>query len=219
MKQLKTSVAIAIVALFIFGCKKGENDPFLSLKSRKARLCQEWVLESGEAKYQSKATGQISGSNLDLTEIKDGVLTMTVYHNDSLTDVITGKFEQTIVFNKDYTYERHEISHYENGQLQYDEITRGSWAFLGKSKDEDYKNKERITLIENYYTYEYYDEDGNFLSGNTYTGMEIDYAEFMSLDRLSGKELSIESNSQSTFTNDNYTTIMERTQKFNYKRN
>ena len=36
---------LALVAAFT-SCKKGENDPFLSLKSRKGRLAGDWIVKS-----------------------------------------------------------------------------------------------------------------------------------------------------------------------------
>lgn len=219
MKNLKIGAALVGLTLLAVGCKKGENDPFLSLKTRKARLCQEWSMETGSGQYLSGTQGQFNGSDEGIVEIKDGVRTEKRYNNDSLILSRTGKFEQTLIFNKDYTFERHEISYYENGNLQYDEVTRGSWAFVGQSKDEDFKNKERISIIETYYAYKSYEEDGSLLNDYSYSGSEIDYSEFMTLDRLSSKDLSIISNGEGTFTTDTYTSTFKRTQQFNYKRN
>jgi hypothetical protein len=49
---MKKIVAISIgligLTLIVGACRKGENDPLLSLKSRQARLAGEWVVSSSE---------------------------------------------------------------------------------------------------------------------------------------------------------------------------
>ncbi len=51
----------------IFGCKKGENDPVFSLKSRKARLTGVWVVESAEW-HSADTTWIFDGSKLTRTD-------------------------------------------------------------------------------------------------------------------------------------------------------
>ena len=51
----------------IFGCKKGENDPVFSLKSRKARLTGVWVVESAEWN-SGDTTWVFDGANLTRTD-------------------------------------------------------------------------------------------------------------------------------------------------------
>lgn len=46
MKYLLSITFSLILLFFSFGCKKGEGDPFLSLKSRKSRLVGEWTIDS-----------------------------------------------------------------------------------------------------------------------------------------------------------------------------
>ncbi|HBS85416.1 MAG: hypothetical protein A2W91_16540 [Bacteroidetes bacterium GWF2_38_335] len=49
MKKILTYILVAmIIAPVLNSCKKGEDDPFLSLKSRDGRLEGEWVLKSVE---------------------------------------------------------------------------------------------------------------------------------------------------------------------------
>lgn len=49
MKTNKLFILLGILGLLVshIGCKKGENDPTLSLRSRKARLVGKWVFEEG----------------------------------------------------------------------------------------------------------------------------------------------------------------------------
>ncbi len=57
MKNIIKSLALAAVVLVsgasFTACKKGENDPGLSLSSRKSRLVGEWTLSKGEDKSTS----------------------------------------------------------------------------------------------------------------------------------------------------------------------
>lgn len=47
MKQL-IYLSIMILSLFLSGCKKGEDDPLISMRTRKARLSGEWKLEKAD---------------------------------------------------------------------------------------------------------------------------------------------------------------------------
>lgn len=70
MKKLTKSVlAILVVASSITACKKGEDDPFLSLRSRDARLMGEWKLTA----IAGKTTATGSETDTD----PSGTLTVT----------------------------------------------------------------------------------------------------------------------------------------------
>ena len=48
MKKIKIALLSVLLAVFILpSCKKGPDDPFFSLRSRKARLTGTWTLSSG----------------------------------------------------------------------------------------------------------------------------------------------------------------------------
>jgi hypothetical protein len=92
MKNLfKTLIAVAIVSVTVQSCKKGEDDPAISLRSRDARLIGEWKL----TKYDSKRDVRVASTNtnvngisrtetLSITEAFDGsVQTTTVAYQDA----------------------------------------------------------------------------------------------------------------------------------------
>jgi hypothetical protein len=57
MKKLKIALITLLLAVLILpSCKKGENDPFLSLHSRKARVVGEWTLKTGSITYNGTTT-------------------------------------------------------------------------------------------------------------------------------------------------------------------
>ncbi len=51
MKTLRILMTIVVVATLFQSCKKGENDPFLSLKTRDARITGDWELTYGNETY------------------------------------------------------------------------------------------------------------------------------------------------------------------------
>src|SRR6185436_4431068 len=51
MKSAILRVFVLTMLVFFFGCKKGEEDPRISLRTRKARLAGEWRLKNGSASY------------------------------------------------------------------------------------------------------------------------------------------------------------------------
>ncbi|MDB4088014.1 hypothetical protein N9544_00150 [Flavobacteriales bacterium] len=152
-----------IIGLFTFGCRKGENDPLISLRSRKARITGGWNLSSGMYSYQSPG----------IYDIK------IEYDGEIAEEFISGvkknsyDYKVNFIINKDYTYER--IIN-ENG---YDRTEKGNWFFTKKSKQLELKNKEAIILSISSVT----------SSGTTtyYTGASSD--EMLMIDRLKNDEV------------------------------
>jgi hypothetical protein len=57
MRKVTIALVMLLAVVFILpSCKKGENDPFLSLHSRKARVVGEWTLSSGSITYNGTTT-------------------------------------------------------------------------------------------------------------------------------------------------------------------
>ena len=90
MKKLFTSALLLIMAVsFLNSCKKGENDPFLSLRSRDARVTGVWNL----SEYTRTTSNTFNGTTVtDTYSIANGVT--------SNGDAIAIKWE----INKDGTY-------------------------------------------------------------------------------------------------------------------
>jgi hypothetical protein len=78
MKKLTQSVlAILVVASSITACKKGEDDPFLSLRSRDARLMGEWKLTA----IAGKTTATSSGTETNLLGTSTVTENLTIDEN------------------------------------------------------------------------------------------------------------------------------------------
>jgi len=48
----KQFILISLLSVFVFSeCKKGEEDPLISLRTRKARVVGKWKIKSGTVKH------------------------------------------------------------------------------------------------------------------------------------------------------------------------
>lgn len=159
MKKTVLMLAVSGLMLATPSCKKGENDPGLSLSSRKARISGEWNVASYESENHTvdgsdswHNTSSFDGSNITgtWTQTVSGV---TTSGNDP--DVTTVSLFDFII-NKDGTYEMNRswvTTSTGTDWLGYDYtdtetasyVESGSWSFIGKAKDA-YKNKERVVM-------------------------------------------------------------------------
>lgn len=178
-------VVVGLTTTFT-GCKKGENDPFLSLKSRKARISGEWKLVSG-SETSTYSSGGVSGSS-------SATYTETSYINNGTAY----PYSETMTIDKDGTY-KIEVTY--DGDFY---TITGNWFFAGAVKDLDLKNKEAVVFATGQYSEPGYSEtyDG-FLFGETYI-----------IDQLKNKELVFKgeySNSGNGYTStDTYERIFEK---------
>lgn len=145
-------LVLAFVAAFQFSCKKGDEDPALSLLSRKARLVGDWNLVEQE-KFVVNDTFNYQNWYSDENTEK---ITILFYGNssDSIVTIRTIS-ENKLSINKDGTWQRTH-SYYELSKGYFEEfneiqfgdyvyVTSGNWSFSDKYKEE-YENKERLIL-------------------------------------------------------------------------
>ena len=166
---MKAITKITIAALFIGSfalesCKKGENDPFLSLRSRKARFAGEWTYSAGSG-------SNTSGSNTT-NWTYDGAVETTTPGN------FTDKYTQTYTIEKDGTF----TSVYTDNNTSTAVVTTytGTWNFLGGVGD--VKNKSSVVM-----------HMLTITSGSTtvtYTGDNAPTS-IMDIDQLKNKEIII----------------------------
>ena len=157
-----------------YSCKKGENDPFLSLSSRKARLTGEWKLSS----ENSTRTNTNSTGTSTTVRTFDG--TTSSYSYTSASGITsTSTMNEDITFEKDgtFTFVRTET---QDGET-YTMTGTGNWAFIGKSKTAELKNKEAISLSFTKFT----DSDGYF---EEYAGTHLNYSSLI-IEQLKSKEI------------------------------
>ena len=195
MKSFKYLVFTAIILLTVSSCRKGDDDPFFSLLSRKARLINEWILIEG-----TQTTTLIAGQNsitFDYTITEDSISHFDGYENQTFayTERMTFKRDETfsLVTEQDYYG-------YGNMKVTYE----GYWTFMNSV--DDYEKKERVQLtIESMKT-----EFNGQSSTVMYDQEDISYILFIT--RLSNNEL----NFNFDFTIQNETTNIETsgTKKF-----
>jgi hypothetical protein len=180
-KLLLYLLTIMIAAPAIISCKKGEEDPFLSMKSRKARLEGEWKLVSGS---------EVINDDGDVYQVTyDGSLATWTW--DTFTDTFI--YTQSMIFEKDNTFEMTETN---DGDVT---VAEGFWAFM-KGYDE-IANKECVVIRIAEIT-----EDGD---AETYSGDQMPVYVFRFL-KLTSKEAIIESEGTETWNGNttSYTSTM-----------
>lgn len=137
MKNIIKSLALAAVVLVsgasFTACKKGENDPGISLRGRKARFVGEWKTTAGVTKTTSGA-----GTTTE-TYTETGV-TYT-----SGAGSATSTWSQTLTVEKDGTFKMVENETPQGGNTTTTSA-KGRWMFAGKNKDAELKNKEAVVL-------------------------------------------------------------------------
>jgi hypothetical protein len=165
MKNLfKTFIAVAIVAVTVQSCKKGEEDGALSLRSRKSRFAGEWKVDSstGTSTFTSTPpTGSASSSNSTRTETGGTIKIVTSSTNggttvSTTTDGTVSEHMYTIekdgTFSHTYKYTTTRVvDNSQSGFTQktttvnvYDITEEGEWNFTGGIGEA--KNKEYVVL-------------------------------------------------------------------------
>ena len=164
MKRLLLVLLVAMIAIPTFqSCKKGENDPTISLKSRKARLCGEWKLAEGSLTEVSGGTSEILTFTGTTVSFSTGG---SVNYTQTMEIIKDGTFKNTVNFN---------------GAVR---IEDGQWYFMGANKDKELKNKEAVAF---FITQISSTPAGGTTSIGTYKGVTPDYT--WQLDELKSKEI------------------------------
>jgi hypothetical protein len=123
MRKL-TSILLTAVLLAVVmpACKKGENDPAISLRSRKARVAGEWKVTSGSGSYTETGTNPYNSS---------WTYNGSTYTQSSSWGSTTAIRTIEYTFEKDGTFV---IKDTEDGQLT---TIEGNWNFasgVGETK-------------------------------------------------------------------------------------
>ena len=172
---LKLSMAVAIIALVFSGCKKGENDPFISLKSRTSRLTNTWELSAMDYTSTSVNSTYTSSYKYSYSSGIQTVTSTTTVGGSSSTTTSTSTLTKKITFEKDGTY-KVEIN--DDGDLS---TIEGNWAWLEKSKPAELADKEAVMLSTTK------EVDGS--DTDNYSGKSNDFDDMLVFDKLSSKEL------------------------------
>jgi hypothetical protein len=143
---MKKTTLIFLSAILLTGtfvaCKKGDNDPFLSLRSRKDRLSGLWTVKEETVNEVITIPGSTTTNNI----VYDGEMaissSVTVASGVSTTTIDTSKYSVSLEIKKTGNYEKKIV----NANLLDIELYSGTWMFLGKSKIDKLKKKEAILI-------------------------------------------------------------------------
>jgi hypothetical protein len=140
MKKSLSIFVIALVAIVTFdSCKKGTNDPFLSLRSRKARVAGEWKLTS----YSATKT---SGSTVTKENFDGSTLTVTTGSSQPTVATLTSEY----TFEKDGKVTKSEVKSTTQTwgsttmTIVQTSSATGTWAFAGGVGD--VKKKSQLII-------------------------------------------------------------------------
>jgi hypothetical protein len=133
---MKLLSGLLFIVLFLFSCKKGENDSFLSLKSRDARIKGTWILKESTFEEQEM---DIFGAEIYKESFNGSTMTIS----DDGVEMNSYSFSETLEINKEGDYT---LSNVEDGESNY---VTGSWWWLN-----DTKKKTRISFDDDIDSYE-----------------------------------------------------------------
>lgn len=162
---MKKNIFYSIVILFVISaCKKGPNDPAISLLSRKARVVGEWTIKSGTSTYSTNSA-QNKKTNERFTYTENSYDYFGT-DEDNISYVAEGTYFFKVKFEKNGNVKITET--YDN--LTY--VANGTWDFNNGIGDS--KSKEQILI---HVTYASYPIGSTKFSGNqteiTYTLTEL----------------------------------------------
>lgn len=189
---------IVLLVSTVVGCKKGENDPVLPFKTRKARLTGEWKVTSFVTSSNTQNAGTVVSESSVVYE--DG--TPWLQTDASGVEMEYTLDEFTVRFNKDYTVSldqsltlvRIDTNDVPVSSQELNSINlSGSWSFLGRDDEGDWKNKERVFIEWDSYTTS---ADDSTLVQEGYSGFAN--TEVWALDKLKNKEVTIKIESSIT---------------------
>lgn len=173
-KNVLIILVLALTATFVNSCKKGDEDPFISFRSRKARVEGLWNFDIYTKNTVSVYTEQdnprteiyseeIGGEDANSDEMVTSTETKTLADSKTVKGLGTvteytvnftgsNQFKMTKIYTLKSTFSEVTDTTSDNyvtkSYVRIENVTikyKGTWNFLDKIKDE-YKNKERIAL-------------------------------------------------------------------------
>jgi hypothetical protein len=178
----KIVLAAAVVLPTVFtGCKKGENDPFISLRSRKARMAGEWNVQDGTGKTTTTGSGYSQVEDWTYDGTKESTTTTTTSGSGSTTSTDTDNYTTEYTFEKDGSFKMVQTD--TDSSPSVVTTTTGVWNFTGGAGDT--KEKSQLLIMVNSIT-----------SGSTTTTYEGSEAPTLvyDIDQLKNKEIILKRN-------------------------
>jgi hypothetical protein len=166
---------VLFVSFLLSGCRKGEEDPFLSFKSRTNRLCGKWrTVEYTKHIYVGDDPWSYDSYELQL---QGGQGTLT-YRGSVLDKYSLLEYWE---FNKDGTYKL------ESNAANVISTQEGTWSWNGRNKNSEYKKKECVYLKMLFYNHNHGEE------AEEYSGPTLDPSFTMALVKLTDDKITFSS--------------------------
>ena len=199
MKKLHRILLILMIVILALplleSCKKGEEDPWFSIYSRKHRLCLDWKILT----YRK----DIHTNDSIVTYTFDG--TNNTYRKYKSNYVYTSPGTMRIIFSKNGNYEWSQTITTDTSNYIYTE--KGLWYFSGGGKESDTRSKELIALQKTEQTESF--SDGGVNSTLSYMGSGDLTTSIYRLKKLASDEMIIENETTSTFVSLSSNTLMK----------
>lgn len=236
-KTLILTIVVAMIAVVFSGCKKGEDDPFLSFRSRNARIIGEWIINTmSQTTTTVDETNSTNTVNSDYSHSKNTEIETVTISGNKKTEVInTTEIDESRSTNYDFvdeefvtttvTTENHTVvtNHYtyklnleikEDGtyQADYSETLLSSEAVVEYTDENGVITKTKNDTVYMYPNTDVWTQKGDWVWNDSEKPKIIINAGPMqgSLTRLANEEVVAEdSYSHSNSSTDNYITMLE----------
>jgi len=198
--KLRTYTVLLLTLLLTLGlgaCKKGEDDPWLTFRGRKARLTNDWKLDAGKVIIKTfPPTGGSYQYNIEYFSNGAYAVSSTTGH------VEKGVYEIDFRIYKDGRFSK-EHNETPSDRTRGTSTEEGTWHFAGGGGNT--KKRELLTL---------YKEKSTFISQNPDLNTSINYngGNLFEIKRLAKNELILTANQRIT----NGGTISEITEEWRF---
>jgi hypothetical protein len=160
----------AFAFLFLSGClKKGEDDPAISLRSRKARVVGKWKIKSGRLTLNNFFINNDTVlSDINIVYTSNSYQTERKASNSSY-----GNYNTTSLGSLSYVFEFKKDGGFSSTYIADGTYTNkiiGKWNFTGNVGDQKNKDQIVINITSNFVT-----APGPLIDSSIYTGNTSDY--------------------------------------------
>ena len=164
-------ILLIVLCSVLSGCRKGEDDPFLSIKTRTNRLCGKWKT----VEYTKNVYSGSDENNCIMYEIILQNSEVKIFYNNAVVDsyMLTEEWE----FTKEGKYK------IDINAQPFSENEEGTWAWNGKDKNSKLKKKEIVYLTTNNIIY------NNGETQDEYSGKTLFPLYSIAIKRLTDKEM------------------------------
>ena len=182
-----------LLIIFLVSCRKGEEDPLVSFRSRNNRLAGIWKVVGGEVNSNVEIQN-FWGDNRTYSftsEYTENSIKRTYYSSDFSIDPETVNGSTKFEFRKDGDFESEASYINASNGLNSFVIEEGDWKFLKKNSGS--KNKQRIEI----------ELDKREFHANGYSNYTLVYEEIeYDIIQLSNKNLKLQFNRRQLFENE-----------------